>query len=1046
MAWRSAFVLVVVLGGCGDDGSTSIDGAVDATSDRTADADAAAMCGSNADCDNGSFCDGPESCDPGNAAADARGCVAGDGDPCMTGQMCNETDDRCDTICAVTEDADNDGRRAIECGGNDCDDADPNRFPGNPEVCDSEGHDEDCDPATFGDRDLDGDLAIDARCCNDAVCGNDCNDLRPDVGPTATEICDLYDNDCDANIDEAVTVMLYPDADFDGRGDMTAAPMMGCLGDLGFAQNDFDCDDTNALIYGGPAGGEGAPELCDTVDNDCDTTVDETPSAVPWYVDSDGDLYGDFSEPFIESCLVIVGRVTRGLDCDDSNSAIRPGAPDNTCDGIDDDCDGLTDEDMLAGGSDVDGDGVPSAGCGGMDCDDFNPDRFPGAPEVCDFQDNDCDTSIDEAMTSITWYEDADGDSYGDPLKATMVSCERPPGFVARAGDCDDSDPASSPGASELCDGVDQDCDAQIDETRARQGFFPDMDGDEFGTGMPVFSCQPPMTGRWATQISDCDDSNTGIRNGVIHYADTDMDMFGDPNVPEVRCIGDAAGFVLDDQDCDDTTDEVSPVAPELCNSRNDDCDTMTDEGASAFCALPNATAACTMGSCDVAMCDAGFDNCDGMSATGCNLSTVADPMNCGGCGVLCDSMTESCINSACQGVAEIAIGARYNGCIRTTRGDVRCWGANGAGQLGDGTFSPSLSAVTVINAATLLPLANIVDVELQKSSVSTPFEDGAACAIQMGGNLFCWGTGDEAMTTSPVDQPRAFQVTGVSNVTDVAIGLRHTAVINSLGEVWSWGDNASGQLGRGDAIDSATPVRMEADDDGAGPMAPSAITDALEVHAGGNFTCVLRSGPVPLSCVGTNNNLELGVPGGGTSQVAVPTAVSLPAGVTISKLTVGLFHACILRSDGQVDCWGNNRSNEAGATSGNSRLPGAISGPPPNINDVWAGMQSTCVRYMNPMTGATLACWGSRRRGQRADGTTGTSSSAAWNDAMLEGGGTFDGGLALEPYFEGWCAQVGNAEVTCWGSNLLGIFGVSPTMVPVRSRVDPTATVSLFP
>jgi hypothetical protein len=64
-------------------------------------------------------------------------------------------------------DADGDGVEGWVCGGNDCDDADPRRFPGNPEVCDAAGFDEDCDPNTFGDRDLDGDRFVDARCWND---------------------------------------------------------------------------------------------------------------------------------------------------------------------------------------------------------------------------------------------------------------------------------------------------------------------------------------------------------------------------------------------------------------------------------------------------------------------------------------------------------------------------------------------------------------------------------------------------------------------------------------------------------------------------------------------------------------------------------------------------------------------------------------------------------------------------------------------------------------------------------------------------------------
>ena len=106
--------------------------------------------------------------------------------------------------------------------GQDCDDADANRFPGNLEVCDEGTHDEDCDPTTFGGVDRDGDGYLDARCCNDDLmgdmnCGNDCNDVRANVNLAATEACDGVDNDCDGMIDEGVLVDGFVDADRDGR-------------------------------------------------------------------------------------------------------------------------------------------------------------------------------------------------------------------------------------------------------------------------------------------------------------------------------------------------------------------------------------------------------------------------------------------------------------------------------------------------------------------------------------------------------------------------------------------------------------------------------------------------------------------------------------------------------------------------------------------------------------------------------------------------------------------------------------------------------------
>lgn len=140
------------------------------------------LCAGNRDCDDGLFCNGVEVCMPGGPGSDYRGCIAASQGPCPANQTCNETTDQCYNACA---DADGDGHRDHRCGGDDCDDADPNRFPGNAEVCDAAGHDEDCNPCTVssastGDGDKDGDGFVDVKCSNPFVFGN----LAPGVcGP-----------------------------------------------------------------------------------------------------------------------------------------------------------------------------------------------------------------------------------------------------------------------------------------------------------------------------------------------------------------------------------------------------------------------------------------------------------------------------------------------------------------------------------------------------------------------------------------------------------------------------------------------------------------------------------------------------------------------------------------------------------------------------------------------------------------------------------------------------------------------------------------------
>ena len=156
--------------------------------------------------------------------------------------------------CDVDADRDDDGHVDVACDGDDCDDTDGERFPGNSEVCDSGGHDEDCDPTTFGVLDADGDDALDARCCNLAPsgefeCGDDCDDGRTGVHPGAPEVCDLFDDDCDGAVDEGVLIDLYDDGDGDGHG--AGSPTDGCFLTPGVSYLSNDCDDTNPAIVPG---------------------------------------------------------------------------------------------------------------------------------------------------------------------------------------------------------------------------------------------------------------------------------------------------------------------------------------------------------------------------------------------------------------------------------------------------------------------------------------------------------------------------------------------------------------------------------------------------------------------------------------------------------------------------------------------------------------------------------------------------------------------------------------------------------------------------
>jgi hypothetical protein len=316
-----------------------------------------------------------------------------------------------------------------------------------------------CDTGGWGDSE-DGD--------GYRACEGDCDDSNADINPGAEEICDGIDNNCNELIDEGVETTVYADADGDGYGDPTVTEE-ACEPDDGHVSNAEDCDDTDATAY------PDAPEVCDAIDNDCDGDVDEG-VLVTRYLDADGDGFGD-PDVALDTCDDPGGYVLDATDCDDADAGVFPGAPE-LCNDADDDCDGEIDEDLeiLTWFPDTDGDGEGTERgyvetCDGppvgyvdnaVDCDDDDGGIYTTAAEICDGVDQDCDGNPDDGIPLLTWYQDIDGDGYGDPVFPSFA-CSAPRGTVADGTDCADADPTIHPGATETCDGIDQDCDGAVD-------------------------------------------------------------------------------------------------------------------------------------------------------------------------------------------------------------------------------------------------------------------------------------------------------------------------------------------------------------------------------------------------------------------------------------------------------------------------------------------------------------------------------------------------------------------------------------------------------
>ena len=315
--------------------------------------------------------------------------------------------------------------------------------------------------------------------------------------------------------------------------------------------------------------------------------------------------------------------------------------------------------------------------------------------------------------------------------------------------------------------------------------------------------------------------------------------------------------------------------------------------------------------------------------------------------------------------IQKIAAGSNHT-CAIVAGGQVKCWGKNDYGQLGNGAIADRSAPVTVagITGATSLAAAG-----------------GHSCALVAGGQVKCWGHNDYGQLGdgTTTDRTTPVNVAGITGATSLAAGFSHSCAVVADGQVRCWGLNDRGQLGDGSTTDRTTPVSV------------AGVTGATSLAAGYDHSCALVAGG-EVECWGDNMFDQISKDPA-TYLTTTPVRVDGITGATV--LAANHSHSCVIVGGGRIECWGSNTFGQRNA----SHITGATA--------IAAGWGHTCAISVNNR----VDCWG-----YNGDGYLGDYIEPSWSAQVPVSWAT--GATIITAGDSHRCVVREAGRVGCWGED----------------------------